>query len=44
MLDSLSRLMEFGGRPTVLRLPFYIVGWTMGRASRMLGLGAPHLI
>lgn len=38
--DSLSRLMEFGGRPTVLRLPFYIVGWVMGRVSRMLGLGA----
>ncbi|NIA21075.1 MAG: hypothetical protein GWP05_03680 [Anaerolineaceae bacterium] len=38
--DSLSRLMEFGGRPTVLRLPFYIAGWLLGRASRMLGLGA----
>jgi demethoxyubiquinone hydroxylase (CLK1/Coq7/Cat5 family) len=38
--DSLGRLMEFGGRPTILRLPFYIVGWVMGRVSRLLGLRA----
>lgn len=38
--DSLSRLMEFGGRPTLMRLPYYVVGWLMGRVSRMFGLGA----
>ena len=35
--DSLARLMEFGGKPTPLRLPFYIAGRVMGRVSRVLG-------
>jgi len=38
--DSLGRLMEFGGRPTILRLPYYMVGWTMGRMSRLMGFRA----
>ena len=38
--DSLGRLMEFGGRPTVLRLPYYVLGWLMGRASRIIGFRA----
>lgn len=38
--EALSRLMQFGGRPTLLRVPFYIVGWVMGRASRCFGLRA----
>ncbi|MBN2584518.1 MAG: demethoxyubiquinone hydroxylase family protein [Planctomycetes bacterium] len=38
--DSLSRLMEYGGRPMLLRAPFYVVGWVMGRVSRMLGVRA----
>jgi demethoxyubiquinone hydroxylase (CLK1/Coq7/Cat5 family) len=38
--DSLSRLMEYGGRPMLLRAPFYVVGWVLGRVSRMLGLRA----
>jgi len=38
--DSLSRLMEYGGRPMLMRGPFYVVGWVLGRVSRMLGLRA----
>lgn len=38
--DSLSMLMQLGGRPTPLRAAFYVAGWCLGRASRMLGLRA----